>query len=490
MGVDTDAAPPVVAEPAHPRVRSDVLAVFAVLWAAANLFHVWGPSGAAFGVISRHPTTLAVVQALLGAASVAVLLRPRSIARLAVLAALGPAALWFEAPVLGSHWVLACLVDAALLLALLAGRSADRLTATFVPVARWVLVGFYCFAAFAKLNHAFFTPSVSCGTFYLDELAGSLGISLHSTTAGGWSHLVPFAVAATEMSIPILLSMRRTRHAGVVVGLVFHSLIALDQTHLFSDFSSVLVALFVLFLPEAFASDVVALYRGLRSEVRERLQAAVVVGTGLLLALQWYGRNANVQRLFFDGRTWAWLLFDATLVALVARFLVRPHPSAIERPLSFARNGVPRWMAIVPLLVVLNGLSPYVELRTAYAFNMYSNLQTADGESNHLLVTHTVPLTDFESDIVRITASSDPGLRQYVSGRLDLPFLQLRDYLSRHHDVSLTYVRGGVERSVARAADDPALIEPVPSWESKLFAFRSLDQTEPARCQPGFLPAL
>jgi hypothetical protein len=466
-----------------------MLAVFAVLWAAANLFHVWGPSGAAFGVLSGHPELLPVLHALLGAAAVAVLLQPRSIARLGVLAALGPITLWFEAPILGSHWVLACIVDVALLLALLVGQSADCLETIFVPVARWVLVGFYVFAAFAKLNHAFFTPSVSCGTFYLDELAGSLGLSLHSTTAGGWSHLVPFGVAGTELSIPILLSMRRTRYAGVVVGLVFHSLIALDQTHLFSDFSSVLMALFVLFLPAAFARDAVGLYRDLPAERRTGLRAVVAFGCFLVLALQWYGRNANVQRLFFDGRTSAWLLLDAMVLVLVARFLVRPHPLAIERPMSFARSGVPRWMAIVPLLLVLNSVSPYLELRTAYAFNMYSNLRTADGESNHFLVTRTLPLTDFQSDLVRVTATSDPGLRLYI-GNFDLPFLQLRDYLSRHQNVSLTYLRGGVERSVAQASDDPALVEPVPSWESKLFAFRSLDQGDPARCQPSFLPAL
>jgi hypothetical protein len=43
---------------------------------------------------------------------------------------------------------------------------------------------------------------------------------------------------------------------------------------------------------------------------------------------------------------------------------------------------------------------------------------------------------------------------------------------------------------VAHAADDPALVEPVPSWQAKLFAFRSLDQHDPNRCQPFFLPAL
>ena len=142
-------------------------------------------------------------------------------------------------------------------------------------------------------------------------------------------------------------------------------------------------------------------------------------------------------------------------------------------------------MAIVPLLVLLNGLSPYLELRTAYAFNMYSNLQTANGDSNHFLVTRTLPLTDFESDLVRITATDDPGLHLYI-GQFDIPFLQLRDYLSRHPTASLTYVRGGASHTVTRASDDPALVEPVPSWESKLFAFRSIDQTPPADCQPSF----
>lgn len=487
--MDTNACAAVTAEPAPAGAGSDVLAVFAVLWAAVTLFHVWGPSGRATAVFS-DVTTAGVTHVLIGMAAIAVLLRPRSLTRLAALAALGPLTLWFEAPILGSHWVVVCFVDLAFLLALVASRAGDRLEAIFVPVARWVLIGFYSFAAFAKVNHAFFTPRVSCGTFYLDELAGSLGITLHSTTAGGWSHLVPFGVAGTELSIPILLSMRRTRYAGVVVGLVFHSLIALDQTHLFSDFSSVLVALFVLFLPAAFATDAVERYRGLRPEARERLQAAVVLGSALLLVAQWYARSAAVQRLFADGRAWAWVVFDATVLALVARFFLHPHPAPIARPLSFTRHGVPRWLAIVPVLVVLNGLSPYLELRTAYAFNMYSNLQTADGDTNHFLVTRTLPLTDFQSDLVRITATSDGGLQLYVEGRFDLPFLELRDYLSHHPDVSISYVRGGVERRVARAADDPALIEPVPSWESKFFAFRSLDQNDPARCQPAFLPAL
>jgi hypothetical protein len=374
--------------------------------------------------------------------------------------------------------VVAALVDIGFLVALVAVRSGRDIERTFFPLARWVLIGFYSFAAFAKLNHAFFTPEVSCGTFYFDELAGSLGFTVHSQAGGGWTHLVPFAVAATECSIPILLLVRRTRVIGVVVGLLFHGMIALDQTHLFSDFSSVLLALFLLFLPLAFADEVVDAYESIR---------LLVAGVGAaLLVLLWYGKGANVGRVFTDGIGWAWVVYWVAVLVALARFVRRDGFTGVAEPLRLERA----WLALVPVLVIVNGLAPYLELRTAYAFNMYSNLQTVDGDTNHLLVTRTLPLTDYQADLVRIVSSSDPNLAAYAAQRYDLSFLQLRDYLSRHDDVSITYVRSGVEHAIARASDDPALVEPVPSWRSKFFAYRSVDQTEPARCQPSFLPAL
>ncbi len=99
-------------------------------------------------------------------------------------------------------------------------------------------------------------------------------------------------------------------------------------------------------------------------------------------------------------------------------------------------------------------------------------------------------MTDYQRDLVTVLRSSDPGLQVYAAQRFDIPFLQMRDYLSRHPDVSLQYRRNGTVHQLERASEDPALVEPVPSWQSKLFAFRSLDQTDPNRCQPVFLPAL
>src|SRR4051794_13847536 len=97
-GLSTDAGAP----PPAPR-HADVLTLFAVTWAVANLFHVVGRSARAIDVVD-HRSTVALLHVALGIAGVALLARPRSIPRLLVLAALGPISAWFEAPLLGSHW--------------------------------------------------------------------------------------------------------------------------------------------------------------------------------------------------------------------------------------------------------------------------------------------------------------------------------------------------------------------------------------------------
>ena len=463
------------------------MTLFAITWAAATLFHIWGRSGRITDLASNW-TTLSALQAAAGIVAVAVLVRPRSRGLLLTLAAFGPVIAWFEAPVLGSHWFVASFVDVALLLTALTRRVGWE--QIFTTLARWTLLCFYSFAAFAKLNHAFFTPRVSCATYYLDELAKSVHLSVHSQTGGGWTHLVPIAIAATELSVPVLLVVRRTRHVGVIVGLVFHGLIAIDQTHLFADFSSVLNALFILFLPATFATYVLDQFRQLSATAAERLRSIVILGAAILLAMQLYGRSEQVERFFFDGQGWAWVAYDVALVVLVIGYLRAEHPAPTEHPLRFASNGVPLWLLVVPALVILNGFSPYLELRTAYAWSMYSNLETVDGDSNHLIVTRTFPVTDMEADRVRVVDTSDPGLQLYVEGGFDVPYLQFRAYMSAHRDASVTYLRNGVQHHVDRASDDPDLVEPVPSWEQKFFAYRSLDQADPPRCQPAFLPAL
>ena len=451
----------------HGRVpTSGTFSVFAVLWAFVAVLHIVGYSAYATGFVD-HPSGIGASHVAVGVAALLVLLAPSRSWRLGLLAAVELCSVWMEAPAIGTHWVLVGLVDLGLLGALLiGGRDRERAAQVFLPVARWCLLGFYVFAAFAKYNSAFFNTTVSCGTLYFDQVAKTLGVHTPlAVGASGWAALVPLGTAVTEAAVPLLLIFRRTRLAGVVVGLVFHSVIALNQVHLFADFSAVVAALLILFLPGAFFEDITAIWRSLARRTRRGLQIGTIVAVTCLLAAQWIDRG-TLDRAFVDGRAGLWFVVDGVVLVTVVRFIVKGDRGADAGALSLA--GVPWCLWLVPGLVVLNGLTPYFEIKTAYSFTMYSNLVTADGVTNHLLVPGTVPLTD-ESDLVRIKDSNDLVLSQYVYEHYDLPYFSLRAYLSEHPNASVRFVRDGVEHDLAKARDDPELVKPVSAIERKPF---------------------
>lgn len=457
------------------------------MWALAAAWHVLGNPRSSPGW----------VQALVMLAVGAVLWRPGAVAPLATLAVAGLLMLWEEAPALSNHWLLAGFVNLAVLVACGVGaarrrvRERDDLTARLFPMARLCLLGFYAFAGFAKLNSAFFDRSVSCAVFYFEESTRSIGLAGLRFGGAAWVQWpVIVGTAAVELAIPVLLVRRRTRHLGVVVALVFHGVLALDRTHEFFDFSSLLAALFVLFLPRdtgAWVAERVGAVRARAALVHERLphvirllavMAPVVAGLAVAGDLVDAGESLEVG-------WWPWQVCAVTCVVATVRYLGQ-RPAA---PLVGALRPTHPLLLLVPLLVVANGITPYVELKTGFGWNMYSNLRTVDGESNHLLVRRTFPVTDIQADLVQIVDSDDPALRGYRDRGYSLTWYQLRLYLADHPDVSLTYERGGSVTEVARAGDVPELVAPVPTWREKAQLFRAVDQRSPERCVPTWGPA-
>jgi hypothetical protein len=463
--------------------ESDAVAIFAVMWALAAVWHLLG-----------NPLTApAWAQAVLVAGVAAVLLRPGAPLPLALLAAGGLLTLWEEAPLLGNHWLLAGFVDLVILMAVVTGavrrRVGDRtdLAHRLFPAARLCLLGFYTFAAFAKLNSAFFDRSASCATFYFRESTDSIGLTGLQLGGAAWvERSVIIGTVLVELAIPLLLVLRRTRHVGVVLALVFHALLALDRTHQFFDFSSVLVALFVLFLPPTSGSWVAERVGSMRARLALLDEAAPEWARLALVAVPVVvGLFVVIDALTVDlARTvgwWSWQLYAAVVIATTVRYLrqlrspsrtrLRPHHAVF---------------ALVPLLVVANGLTPYLELKTGYGWNMYANLRTVDGESNHLLVRRTFPLTSEQAEPVEIIDSNSAGLAVYAANGYAVTWRQLRTYLAAHPEVSITYRRSGTTVALRHAWERPELVAPVPAWREKVQLFRAIDRHEVERCVPTF----
>lgn len=441
-------------------------AIFSRLFGIALVAHVVGN-----WTQPDIPAAVGWINLAVGTVGAVLALKPNRSVLLAA-SALVVVSVLLEMPFTGNHWVVAALVAMAILVT----RGQENL---FVPSARWILLIFYGFAAFAKLNSGFFDPSVSCAVFYANQSFTSFGLPEIDPAS-------PLAVASIwltvciEFSVPALLTFKRTRYFGVLLGSAFHVLISFDLDQHFFDFTAVLLPLFFLFLPD----DSVARFSAKLGSITARTPrlAAVVVGaimTVLVAISVLTPTEISVQVLsLFPFLLW----IPASLFWMYLLWLANFPGQQLRWKPGIAG------LAIMGL-AVLNGLTPYTEVKTGYGFNMYANLLTAGGVSNHFLIRRTIPLRDGYGGPVEVLSSSDSGLELYH----DLGYLvanpQLRRYLTNHPDVSLTYVRHGQTISLSQAADDPELVDPGPWWW-RFFPLRAIDKQNPPRCQDVFLVAL
>jgi len=453
--------------------------VFTVGCAVAALLHLAGNSALA-------PWW---AKAALGAAAVGVLARPRSRAAVAVMCASVLVTVWVEAPLLGNHWLLSGLVALVVL-----GALSPPFTSVGVSTARMrgplrlLLLAFYVFAAFAKLNEDFFDPAVSCGAQFLRETAASWDLA---PLVDGWSRGidvgVAVAVATIELSVPALLISRRTRRAGVLLGLAFHFVLALNRDHQFFDFSGTLVPLFLLFLPSGIAAQLLDDLRTAADALRERwpsgpqLLRLAALAVGAMLALGAAGSERFGTRwVVHDAGLIFWLLYGAGTLLLVGRVSMRGWPCG--DPLVDRRL---RWpLLLVPALALLNGVSPYLELKTGASWNMYSNLSVVDGTSNHLLVRSGVPLTDAHERLVEVVEADGVDLGFYDDSPWRLPEVMLLDHLADRPGATVVGTVDGEEVRYVGGRGGGR-----PTWQRKLQVFRAVDVDGPVSCQPSFGPA-
>lgn len=459
--------------------------LFRVTFAVATLFHLAG--NPATGFDDRTPW-LVPVQAAIGVLAVVVLARPAREGAFLLLAGVVPLSAWLEAPVVGNHWVLASALALTYLLAraVSATRAAESTAALFAPAARVVLLLAYAFAAFSKLNTGFFDPATSCAVYYQDQMVSSWGLpGLSLAGRGDLGVGVAVAAACVELSVPVLLLRARTRRHGVLLAMGFHWFLALDLDQHFWDFSAVLFAAFLLFLDDrqtdALLERAARVTRRVRPSVRLLLATLGLGAAAVATASAALGGPPGLVLLsvVLGHATW-WVLGTAVLAGTGLTL----RGTGVGDGVRLRSRAV---MLLVPAVVVLNGLSPYLELKTGYGWNMYSNLRTVAGVTNHLLVPTTLDLTGAQRDRVQVIRSSDARLTARED--VELVWSEFVEYAHAHPDESVTYRRGGRVHDAPTLADDPATAAPTSQLGLRLQSFRAVDVSGGDRCIDTFGPA-
>ena len=440
---------------------SDQLVIWGRLWAIASLLHVYANPVALFAI--RVGRWEGLSAALVVIAAVVVLIES-SRGRVLFLSGAVVVDAFTDAPFLGNHWLLAALVS----LAFLASAGTD----SFLPTARLTLVVAYSWIAVSKLNTSFLDPAVSCGTLFASDVTAHFGMTTPKL-AGSWLGSVSiWGPLITELSIPFVLTFRRTRHWGVVGALAFHWLVGLDINRHFWDFSSVLIPLFLLFLPAEYWSGLKQRWDGSMSGIRRQLLLAYVVGATLLLLLD--PLSTEYKLLTYVG----WQIFGLATLISAYRWV---RAGQTESTTTAYRVGLV--LALIPLLAFLNGLSIYTGLKSAYSWNMYGNLQVVGSSSNHLFLPG-LPIDGSSETLVEILASTDEGLSRYPELGYLLPVSQLDSYLATNDVASVTYLDpSGTEVTETNP------VRPDTGLREKWRVLRAVDTQDPVRCQDVWQPA-
>jgi len=361
--------------------------LFGLLLALSLIFHQLWWDG--FEVRSPHFIVMA--------AALWAVLRPTSVKRFLTMIASEVVAVALDMPDVGDHTLLV-LVFGTCVLTYVAWSTlrtrrlpdAGSLFEQIAPFLALQLLLVYAAAAIAKMNSGFFDPGISCAASMSTRLAWSYPSFLpHSwiVMASIWGTVL------IEVALPILLAARRTRLVGLALGGAFHAVLGLAGN---VPFSALALALYVAFLPP---------------DTPTRLRA---------LATRHPGLNGGADRLQRVGRYRSVLPVTLGLwLAGAAAFThvpgTRPLPIALGTSLvvvagfaggillvlGAARGGPEGYpsrslrlrhpiFAVGMLLLVVNGLSPYVGLKTESSLTMFSNLHTEGGRWNHLFIPEAV----------------------------------------------------------------------------------------------------
>ncbi|MGH7337040.1 MAG: hypothetical protein ACREI7_05655, partial [Myxococcota bacterium] len=376
---------------------------FATAWSTAVLFSLLSNSDWFLELRVSPGSPKALFETALAISALVVLWRPGSRAALLGMAALQLADVAWMLPFAFNHRLVLAAVNAALLVC--AARAAWRSPGSrppphpiecSAPAARATVVLVYAFAFLAKLNTDFLDPASSCA------VAFSRHISPLVDQVPGAAHAAAYGTMLVEAVLPLLLIVRRTRAYGAILGLGFHLVLSFDLVRHFVDFSAVMSALLLLFVRLDMGED-----------ANRRWSRRLAIAFGILIAagfgVHTLGDSDRGTRLILVMVVQLlWVVYAAGLIVLAVRFRGAAPVGARE---TFGMRP-----ALVPIvaLVALNGLAPYLGLKTHTAWNMYSNLDVQPDRSNHLLVPRSLDVLGLQGEVATLIAVQ-PGAEELHS---------------------------------------------------------------------------
>lgn len=457
------------------------LAVFAPVWAIAMLFSIagdhqallWqqGPLAGSLGCLS----VLAAFGALAGRrtawwlALLALVMVLRYVAALPVASNNKTIAVFMNMAILACVWP--CLRQAAGGAAF--AQAHDRLRV----IARALLAVMYFYGIFHKINADFLDPSVSCAVALYRPLAAPLGLD---GSAFG-QHLAIWLTFIVEGIALVALYWPRWFAVGLVLGLVFHYVIPISAYSWYMDFSSLVLALYMLSMPPEVSTRChAALVRaaGLLKAHAWHIAAllALLVGTGIVSVHSGAASVGSALHVHHSLMLLLWAAYGGFMMIALTRAALEHLPWKGPRA-----PRQPPWVHGFAAVLFLTCLSPYVGLKTESSIAMFSNLHTEGGVTNHLLFSKPPYLFDYQQEVVELVDSSLPAFTWGAAHGHSEVLFSVKERLRWHPEHWVTYRHGGALHERVTAAHF-APESHANRLERKLLIFKPVDFSTPKPC--------
>lgn len=484
-------------------ILPDRLTVFALIWASQILIHqtffpTWLEQEKVFGLL----VTLFAV---------ATVLYPRSLLMFSALLACNLVYNFGNWPGVANHIFLEFFVELMILLAIVFAVYRDRQNIgqmsdqrrnevfdRIAPVLAAILIAVYYIIFLSKLNWDFINLDLSCVSgMYMDVVERFSAIPMPTQAWAINSALWIFL--AIEIVLPLLLTFRKTRYIGMTIGLPFHLLLGLIGHW---TFSAIMFAFYAVFCMGPITEWLGSLRARLPSALARQSVRAVRIGVPVLLALMTgiylTGDYTGATGLFyvFNYTMYLWLLWACVLGLTYAVAVLRQR-QLTARPVASSATARPGYLWIFFVLIVANGASPYLGLKTESSYAMYSNLRTEGGVNNHLFMP-ALRLADYQDDLVEIVATDHPEISRlsYWHPYGDptrtpheklLVYFELRRVVSESDfDFFVDYVRNGKQHRYEVSdgkVPDVELARKHPYLLAKMLFFRPVFRTVASHCQ-------
>lgn len=358
------------------------------------------------------------------------------------------------------------------------------------PTLRVSISFVYIFAGFHKLNEGFFEEEVGCASTFIEGIWGMTPFP-ELSLSGVVLVIFGSSIILWELGGGVMLWFRKTQPIMLAMSLVAHSILAMVM---FFDFSSLAVAILLTFIPPAYLEimerrSTLAIWRGRRLD---RTSAYVLINVIVALAAGVFihvsGLSVRVGRV----QGLAFIVALGIFVWPIIAHLIRDRPRVAWRGVPIWSQRIsPRWAVVVPVFIVFFGLNPYLGLRTAGTFTMFSNLQIEGETSNHLLLRdQPLKIWDLQEDLVHVR-KIDPRHAAWKQQDLNgnsIPTTEFRKLIVRWGNRRLDNLHamyeydGRVYETTDLVADNPWDVDGY-TVEQYLLDFRLIQTEGPVLCR-------